>query len=156
MPKRVLLDTNLLVLFIVGGTDLAYIGKHKNCTNRKYTEEDYNAILSLALASSGVVTTPQILSETSNLLRQTSEPIKQEVTALLRLYIKEKDEIYIHSSTSADDNFYSILGFSDVSILSAMDENTVLVTDDGPLHSAACSRSLQAIHLEEIRTTVRQ
>lgn len=57
----VILDTNLLVLLVVGMTNRAFIGKHKR--TRAYTEEDYDLLCLLLEQYQQIITTPSILTE---------------------------------------------------------------------------------------------
>ena len=66
MPaKAVVLDANLLVLFVVGIASPSYIAKHKRLA--AYTENDFALLTDLLSAAGSVIVTPNIVTETSNL-----------------------------------------------------------------------------------------
>jgi hypothetical protein len=77
MRKLIALDANLLVLLVVGLTKLNYIATHKRL--KTYTIDDYTLLTELIAASAGMVVTPNVLSEASNLLRQIGEPARSEI-----------------------------------------------------------------------------
>ncbi|KAF0165241.1 MAG: hypothetical protein FD157_1593, partial [Rhodocyclaceae bacterium] len=68
----ILIDTNLLVLYVVGTASRSYIEKHKRLT--EFVVEDYDALLKLINNASAVFVTPHTLAETSNLARYIGEP----------------------------------------------------------------------------------
>ncbi|MCJ2138177.1 hypothetical protein MKK69_29705 [Methylobacterium sp. J-026] len=149
MAKYALLDTNLLVLFIVGGTDPDYIRVHKNCS--QFSLSDYNALLRHLTVSAGLVTTAQILSETANLLRQVRDPIRTEIAAFFKLFILHANEMQPTAVSAASDKTYLWLGLNDASILTCLGPDKVLITEDGNLHAAAIERSNGALHFTELR-----
>ena len=62
----VLLDTMLLVLFVVGTTNRAYIKPHKRLDG--YTDQDYDLLVNWVGQHAGVMVTPNTLTEASNFL----------------------------------------------------------------------------------------
>ena len=64
-----LLDTNLLLLLFIGGKDTSLIKKAK--TLAAYTEEDYELLQEFTSLNrfTGLLTTPHIIMEASNLLQ---------------------------------------------------------------------------------------
>lgn len=150
MNKLALLDTNLLVLFIVGGTNRDYISIHKNCS--RFSRKDYDNLLVHLNASAGFITTSQIISETSNLLRQIRDPIKSEIYLFFRLFIMNTIELQPLSADASNDETYLWLGLNDASILSCLADDRVLITEDGNLHTEAIRRSSNVLHFSELTT----
>lgn len=149
MAKFVLLDTNLLILFIVGGTNPAYIRSHKNCN--RFSHNDYDILLQHIAVSAGLVTTAQILSETANLLRQVADPIRSEVSAFFKLFVMTTRELQPPAVAAVSDPAYLWLGFNDAAILTCLGSDRVLITGDGNLHAAAIQRSRGVLHFTELR-----
>jgi hypothetical protein len=81
--KTIILDANLAILFVTGVTNRGYIEKHKRLRD-VYDETDFDIIASIISESDGVLFTPNVLSETSNLLRYIADPIKTEISVILR------------------------------------------------------------------------
>ena len=67
MPKSLLIDTNLLVVLVVGLTDQNQIGKHKR--TQAYTQEDFLVLYSTLESYQELWITAQAVAECSNLLR---------------------------------------------------------------------------------------
>lgn len=149
MRKYVLFDTNVLVLFIVGGTCADYIRIHKNCS--RFSRADYDALLLHISVAAGVITTAQILSETANLLRQVRDPIRSEIAAFFKLFVLHVRELQPTGWDAVHDDTYAWLGFNDASILACLAPDRVLITEDGNLHAAARTRSTDVLHFTELR-----
>jgi GntR family transcriptional regulator / MocR family aminotransferase len=62
-----ILDTNLLLLLVVGLTDPRYVSAHKRL---KFQRQDFQRLQEWIDAATAVILTPNILTETSNLARQ--------------------------------------------------------------------------------------
>ncbi|MEL6063276.1 MULTISPECIES: hypothetical protein [unclassified Methylobacterium] len=149
MAKYALLDMNLLVLFIVGGTNRRYIRLHKN--SRQFSESDYDILLRHVAVSAGLMTTAQILSETANLLRQIADPIKSEISTFFKLFVMSAQELQPAAVSAVSDPAYLWLGFNDAAILTCLGADRVLITGDGNLHAAAIERSNGVLHFTELR-----
>lgn len=63
-----ILDTQLLVLLVVGLTSPKIISKHKNLT--AFDESDYELLRAMLGTDPNIVLLPNIVTESSNLLRQ--------------------------------------------------------------------------------------
>jgi hypothetical protein len=84
MSRSVLLDTNLLVLLIVGSTSEAHVAKHKR--TRSYDVQSFRLLRdTLRWNFTALVTTPHVLAETSALVRQCAEPLRSDLTETLGL-----------------------------------------------------------------------
>ena len=63
--KGLLVDANLLLLFLVGTHDLQLVGDGKYNKLSKYTPEDYRLLIRLQAVFKRIVTTPHVLTEVS-------------------------------------------------------------------------------------------
>ena len=66
MPTTAILDTNLLLLFVVGTTNLSYIEKHKRL--KSFSVEDFELLLRAISGADAILLYPNTLTETSNLV----------------------------------------------------------------------------------------
>lgn len=139
MKKAITIDTNLLVLLIVGLTDPAYIDRHKRLAG-VYSQGGFRNLEALVANASRLVITAHILTEASNLLRQTSEPMRSKVMERLGTFIAEADEAMIPSRIAADSPNFIRLGLTDAVILTLDPAEIQVFTVDHDLHSA-CSRA---------------
>jgi hypothetical protein len=149
MAARLLLDTNLLLLFAVGETDKQYIRKHKRL--QSFDEKDYLIVCQLIIASSGLLFCPNIVSETSNLARYAPEPLSSEISLILRTIVSRVDETFITSRIACNHKDYLRLGVTDSVLLTLSESGAFLLTDDLPLYLAAITSGLNAENYNHIR-----
>ena len=95
--KRILLDTNPLVLWIVGNLDSSRIGARR----LEAFEYDHLTILNeIEERLNKHVSTPNILTEASDLIGSGHQQLCKNGAKALGLFIEQLDEIYIPSITS--------------------------------------------------------
>ncbi|MGO9744121.1 MAG: hypothetical protein ACLPN5_21880, partial [Roseiarcus sp.] len=78
MQRTLVVDANLAVLFFVGQTNVGYIAKHKRLRGT-FDEIDFNILTNIIAHSGRILFTPNVLSETSNLIRYIEEPLRGEI-----------------------------------------------------------------------------
>ena len=149
MRKIIALDTNLLVLLVVGLTAPRYISVHKKL-NPTYGVADYQLLTGLIAASAGVVVTPNVLSEASNLLRQINEPAKTQIALAFREVISRTEEIYVTSADAASRKEFVRLGLSDSSLLEISKRNIVILSVDLDLYLAARAAGYDALNFNYV------
>lgn len=143
--KGILLDTNVLLLLIVGAVSPTRIGRHK-CT-RRYSRGDFDKLVSFVGAFARVVTTPHVLTEASDLLNDA-----EEQAVLKSLHIVPALEICMPSVEVAERGEYLFLGLADTAVLAAgVGGGYLVVTDDGHLIDAIYRASGDALPFEAIR-----
>ena len=133
--RDVIIDTNLLVLFVVGTASLEYVSTHKRL--RAYTATDFDLLTNLLSAASRVIVTPHVLTETSNLLRYANEPARTRIMETFRLLLGGVDERLERSAKAAERSEFVALGLADAGLLEAAESNATLLTDDLDLYLAA-------------------
>jgi hypothetical protein len=147
--KPLVLDTNLLVLLVVGSASLTYLGVHKNV--KAYSVTDFRLLQGIVLSSHKIFTTPNILTETSNLARQFGRPARDRITQLLAAMIEPLEEIYIESRVVAQRPEFERLGLTDCAILDALEPTHTLLTADLDLYLAALKQGNQAVNFNHLR-----
>lgn len=153
MRGRVLVDTNLLVLLIVGKTSMRFVDVHKR--TRAYTIDDYILLESLVSGAVAHVTTPNILSETSNLIRQFDGRPLAAVMSVFKIFIRSCSEIYVPSKEAVEYRHFDRLGLTDSAILELQHGDVTLLTDDLDLYLASALSHKKVInftHERERRT----
>ena len=131
-PTGYFIDTNLLVLYVVGREDPALIGKHRRLED--YSAQDYNGLLDLLNQAGQVFVTPNTLTETSNLLGQHGEPERSRLFQRLRVIIEESREITVSSAVAAANFDFRRLGLTDAALLEVATADTPVVTVDFQLY----------------------
>ena len=129
------IDANLLVLMVVSSIDRSSIPKHRRA--RQFTEEDYDRLMGMVGRMKRVFVTPNVLTETSNLLADRSDP---RFLRQLGSLIENSDEITVASRTAAGNRMFSRLGLSDAALLEAVSVERPLITVDFDLYGAAAAK----------------
>jgi len=146
----VILDSQLLVLLVVGVTSRKYIGKHKRLS--AYTADDFDLLCDYLTHFQSIVATPNTLTETSNLLRQIGDPIRSEILTMFRLLSCEQaEERYVTSISVMDTLEFVRLGLTDSALLMVATESHHLLTADFDLYLAATQRGLDAVNFNHLR-----
>jgi rRNA-processing protein FCF1 len=146
---RLIIDTNLLLLTVVGTVDPALIGKFDR--TKKYTVGDYDAVVSEMPRYSKLVITPGIAVETGNWIGYLKGIDYEAVWNRFCTLVGSACEIPVPSLTSCGHVDALRLGITDCSILIAAANDIVVLTDDRPLHKALCDHRIKALHLEQLR-----
>jgi predicted nucleic acid-binding protein len=144
-----ILDTPLLVLFVVGAASREYISRHKKLT--EFTSEDYDALIGLISNVQSVLVTPNTLTETSNLAAYIAEPARGEVFRILRAVIANSDEIYIPSRTAVQRREFVRLGLTDAALIEVASQEAAILTTDLNLYLAAQAAGTPAINFNHMR-----
>jgi hypothetical protein len=140
MSGIVVVDTNLLLLLVVGLASRDYIPKHDRL-RKDYTSDHYD-LLELILAEySEIVLLPHILAEVSSFTRQIKNPARNRIQRTFRTLIETTPELTrIPSLDGAIRDEFLALGLTDAMILhlcTLEDLRPTLVTVDRNLLDAA-------------------
>lgn len=149
--KGLLIDTNLLVLLVVGALNPDQISSYKR-TNT-YSAEDYQLLLSFVERFRLVVTTPNILTEASNLL-EGYDYRGQQALVLLERVTQVMHEVFYDSPSimSTYPKSYIKFGLSDAVIHRIAEENYLILTDDLNFCAYLQGQGLMAINFNNLRT----
>lgn len=150
VPKGVLVDTNLLVLFIVGCVNRDRISRFRRTA--KYTETDFDLLVQVMESFQRRYTLAHVLAEVSN-LTQLSGSEGDRARNILRETISIFDERPIPSAVAATYPHYQRLGLTDAAIaIVARDVDCAVLTDDVSLWltiSAEGRAALNFAHIQE-------
>ncbi|MEM7241737.1 MAG: hypothetical protein AAF429_06085 [Pseudomonadota bacterium] len=145
-----MIDTNLLLLLIVGSLDRSKIGR-KRLEN--YSKRDFQNLNTEIEKFSGHVSLPNILSETSNFLGSGKQQLVTGGILALKNYVDNLDEIYQPSSGVAKSDYYSKFGLTDAAIIMiAKSHNLHVITDDFPLYGYLSKLRVKATNLRHLST----
>ena len=144
--KAALIDSCLLVLLIVSGTNRKYISKHKNLYPI-YNAGHFDVLLGMVSGAPRIVCTAHILTETSNLLRQVSDPIRSEVMIVFRELIRSAQELSIESRKASESSDFIRLGLTDAAIVSLDPREVQILTVDHNLHIASSRNGFDVINM---------
>lgn len=142
-PAGYFIDSNLLVLLIVGNVGQHLIQKHKR--SKVFTVEDYRALLDLLDSVDQIFVTPNTLTETSNLLAQHREPERSLLFDRFRYVIQNSLEVVVASLEASDNSEFNRLGLTDAALLQTVSANTPVVTVDFGLYRAVMNKAPDAV-----------
>ena len=145
----VLLDSNLLILLIAGISSREYIGKHRRL--RAYRESDFDLLVTFIAPMSAVIVTPNILSETSNLLGAIGEPARSHIAGTFRQLVGALQERFVEARRAVEQPEFPRLWLTDAAILTELDNSHILLTADLDLYLAASRRGYAAVNFHHLR-----
>jgi hypothetical protein len=149
MKDRIILDTNLTILLLVGLTNLAYIQHHKRL--RQFDVEDFKILGGIIARFSQIQFIPNVLSETSNLVRYVSDPMRSEISGVLAAIVQGTQEEFIASRTAVVRPEYRWLGLTDAALLELASSGATLLTTGLGLYLSASQAGLSVVNFNHIR-----
>ncbi|WP_432340126.1 hypothetical protein [Yersinia enterocolitica] len=150
MAKSVLLDTNLLVVLVVGLLDPSIIGTHKRTKN--YTPEDFLSLQSALDNYQELWITSQSVAEASNLLRYTNADQAEKLLTILSKLVSSHRESNMSSRGIFETACVLKLGVTDAGLAKKSKRVTNLLTADLDLYLEVSERFNNAINFNHIRT----
>ena len=127
-----LVDTNLLVLFIIGTVSLDRIETFKR--TRKYIKSDYNLLVRVLAKFDPLYAVAHVLAEVSNLTDLTGSE-RRQARLVLKEAISLLNEAEMSSERAAEDRLYQDLGLVDAAIGAvARSHKCTVLTDDFDLY----------------------
>ncbi len=153
MAEKLLLDANLAILLAVGQCNRNTIAAHKRL--RAFDTTDYDVLLRLISRASGLVFTPNVLTETSNLARYMAQPARSEVAATLASLTAAAEETYVQSRKAVGRTEYLRLGLTDAVLLQLGSDGLTLLTVDFELYLAAIGSGYKAVNFNHVREAAR-
>ena len=138
-PTGAFIDTNLLILLVVGLVDRRLVGAHRR--TRSFTPQNYDLLLGMIKRLERVFVTPNTLTEASNLLENRHDTRFLEQ---LRILIEGSEEIIVASATAARNRAFARLGLTDAALLEVVSAERPLITVDLDLYNAALAKGEEA------------
>lgn len=148
--EGVLVDANLLLLYVVGTYDPRWIERFKRTS--EYTIDDFELLDRLLAQFQTAVTTPPILTEVSNLLGHLDEQPRRACTVLLRRLIQELEEVHRPSEEVSEHPFFVRFRLTDTGLAEVAAGSYLVVTDDFPLYHALGNDEQAVLNFNHIRT----
>lgn len=148
----VAIDSNLLLLLVVGMTEKDYVSKHKRL--KEFTLSDYDLLQEQLTVATEIVVTPNTLTETSNLIDHIGDPARSRIYSKLRELVDLPDtrEIYVDSRAASGRTELPRLGLTDCALLEVCAAGTPLITVDIKLFLAAVRNGNKALNFNHLRS----
>lgn len=145
--KGIIVDTNLLLLALIGGTPS--IGEFKR--TRGYSNEDYQLLLKVIDQFEKLVSTPHILAEVSNLTNGLYGSKLHDFYETLTHSLSTIIETHIPAVAISRDYELSPYGLTDVGIVAAAKDNYLVLTDDLRVAGFAHQHCVDVVNFNHIR-----
>ena len=147
---RLLLDANVLLLWVVGIVSRDYIPHHKRL--EAFSGADFDLLQEIVTDAKFVVTTPNAWTETANIVSfGVRPPLSWLFHEAMGVTIQRWLEVYQSSTQVVRDHAFMELGLSDVALLLSIDQHTTLLTTDAPLYYQALSRGHKVFNFHHLR-----
>lgn len=148
--KNVLLDANLLTMYLVAQLGDGEVESFKR--TREYTTADAQILDKTLLGFKSIVTTPQVLTETANLLDWFEGAKRQVLFGYLSHFIIQVDEKYLTAKQIIISPAFIKLGLSDAALYDICHlDKCVLLTADLDLYGFAAGHGIEAINFTHLR-----
>jgi len=145
-----LIDANLLLLLFLGRVESKKIERYKRTS--KYRADDYVLLELLIEPFERFLTTPNILTEVSNLSGYLEEPLRSRYFRYFGEAVQSLFEVYSPSSTISQSATFVHLGLTDAGIVHLLSQEKCLVlTDDLDLFVLISSSGFDAINFTHLR-----
>ena len=143
-----LIDSNLLVLLLVGRANPARIANFKRTS--AYDRADYRLLEEFISVFDRRLTTPHILTEVSNLVSLSGgESVRAR--ALTKDFVEMADELFESSRVVVKDHVFPGLGLTDDAI-AKLGANALVITDDFALYGSLAQRGIDTINFSQMRS----
>ena len=145
--KRYLLDTNTLLLFLIGGANDRYIGTHRRL--RAFSTDDFFNLVAILGDAPVFVTLPQILTEVSNLIGIKDGADPRIVNACVT-FILASEELNVDSSFVVRDPSFVRFGLTDAAIITLRQANVHVLTVDYALFGKLSALGFEVTNLRHL------
>lgn len=139
MAKRLIIDTNLLLLLVIGAVEG---GRHIRNSDRlnAFTTLEYDNILKIMAEYDDIFITPYIATEVSNLIDLDGHARTLAYEIAQNLFSKEFKKIEVDLATDCDSEFFGRFGITDASLINLAPDYYILTSDHrllGPLFASS-------------------
>lgn len=145
----IFVDTNALILLVVGLIDRSLIKSHKRTSI--YESIDFENLASLIGDFEKIVTTPNVLTEVDNLLNNFQKGHRWAYYQVLRELISKSSEKFIESKMIINLHPFFELGLADTGVLELSKNCDFLITGDSKLADYANAFGIKVVDLVKIR-----
>jgi hypothetical protein len=146
--KGVLVDSNLLVLLLVGSVNKRRILDFKRTQN--FAIEDFDLLSGLINWFGRLITTPHVLSQVSDLTDLPGKDLRT-IRELFGTLVEQMEESYELSKVLVTHDLFSRLGLTDAAISTVCARGDLVLTADLDLQLAFQQRGADALNFNHVR-----
>ena len=147
--KGIVVDTNLLLLYLIGSFDQEIIIKFKR--TQVYTKEDF-VTLSKFLKHFVIISNPNIITEISNLSDTLNRQTEYRLFNFFKNALSSFNESYCKTAEVSTNQAFIKFGLTDSTIYDLADKGFLVLTDDFPLFGYLLNTGKTVINFNHIRT----
>lgn len=147
----IFIDTNALIILILGLMDPRQIGSHKRTSI--YNENDFLELSAIIGSLDRLVTLPNIWTETDNLLNNFNHDHRWNYYQVLKNLISETSEKYLSTSTALNNDSFLELGVTDSLILEIGKDCEFIITSDSKLSDYAIANGIKVYDVVKVRNS---
>ena len=131
--RGLLLDSNLLLLYVVGQTDRRLVRSFKR--TQEFTDADFRLLFGLVTSFGSLVTTPHVLTEVNGLTNQLTGAHRQNVRVRIALDAPRWDERHVPAGPLTRTAAFASLGLTDAALafLAHGPDGPFVMSTDGAL-----------------------
>jgi rRNA-processing protein FCF1 len=145
---RVGIDSNLLLLLVIGRADQTLILRHKRLP--AYTPQDFHGLIDILKTATAVCATPYVLTEVSNLMLFGLQDFdSRRVRLAFRVTVERLQELTLPTRDVLEQPEYRFLDLADCAWLQALDRRSLLLTDDAKLAASARARRIPVVTVRD-------
>lgn len=148
----ILLDTNVL-LHLIGNLDRNFVSSFTR--TRQFTPDDFDTLEEFLARFSIFSTTPNVMSEISNLVDKIDGKRRAAFYALFSRVIEVLREHYIETVTISPKAWFPRIGVTDSGIIEAARGRYLVLTDDFLLTQYLAGENVDVINFNHLRTWAR-
>ena len=148
--RKVALDTNVFLLFLVGLADRAATARHKRLA--AYDADAYDALCRLLASYDEIVVTPGCLAETTNLL-DSDKGSRTRCYQILKELIESGEalsEKHVPAVKVVEEKPFMWLGFTDASYVKLAEEGIPVITADFKLHQQVVAQNKESVNFTAV------
>lgn len=150
--RGILIDTNLLLLYFVGKYDSRRILSFERTRSRGFTLEDFKLLARVFDYFDQVITTPNILTEVSNLSGKLSDHEKPTYYSEFARQMAQLKEEYVESARVCSREFFKKFYLTDSGIVDLAKDQYLVLTDDFPLAGYLQKVDIDVINFNHLRS----
>lgn len=153
--KSILLDSNLLLVFITGSLGPSVFARFKRIS--AYTIQDYELLVRFVNAFRFLLTTPHILTEVSSLANSLPAWYKPDWYRNLALLIASEHvepgmrERWIPATELSQMPEFAAFGITDTALMTRLSSEALVVTEDYRLSGALRSQNIPVLNFRDLR-----
>ncbi|MCL2845005.1 MAG: hypothetical protein FWE23_06095 [Chitinivibrionia bacterium] len=144
--RKIVLDSNAFILYLAGLVNKNQIGNYARKSD--WNSEDFHYLCEIINEEEcDIITTPNVLTETDNILNRISGDDKYKYLYLVKnIYLKSIEE-YIKSEEASNEGFFDQLGLADSVVLKVAQRSDLLISADSELCRYAEALNIKLVDL---------